>query len=129
VTRAGGLYGEVSWDGRHLYYANARSDSGLWRVSLEGGAETEVVPGPIPDALDWALSGNGVYYAEKRWQGRRGEYAIQYLDFESGEVTELFRRDALAEQYSLAVSPDEEWILYAEEPRYESELMLMENFR
>jgi hypothetical protein len=29
----------------------------------------------------------------------------------------------------LAVSPDEAWILYGQMPAWESELMLMENFR
>jgi hypothetical protein len=66
-------------------------------------------------------------------------YTIQFFDFESGEVTDVFRREGPfdhgivgAERStgpSLAVSPDEEWILYAECPAEKSELMLVENFR
>jgi hypothetical protein len=96
---------------------------------VEGGDETEAVSGPLDWFGDWALSGNGLYYATERTQARREEYTIQYLDFESGRVTELFRKDGPFEHSWITVSPDEEWILYSERPAPTSELMLVENFR
>ena len=51
------------------------------------------------------------------------------FDLESGRVTELFRKDGPFFHVTMAVSPDEEWILYGEAPAATSELMLMENFR
>ena len=54
---------------------------------------------------------------------------VQFLDFASGRTTELFRKDGPFLHMELAVSPGEEWILYAESPVGQSELMLMENFR
>ena len=62
-----------------------------------------------------------------RW--RKKEFVIRFLDSESGQVSEVFRKDSPAEHISLAVSPHEEWILYGEDPMDTSELMLVENFR
>ena len=69
-------------------------------------------------------------------EDRRGEHhaiqpddRIEVLDGESGRVTELFRKEGPLTHASLAVSPDEEWILYDEAPSDTSELMLVENFR
>ena len=61
--------------------------------------------------------------------GRRVEFEVQYLDFGSGRATPLFRKEGVASYLSLTVSPDEQWILFGEAPAWQSELMLMENFR
>ena len=46
-----------------------------------------------------------------------------------GQVTELRRDEGPFSRWMLEVSPDEEWILYGQMPAWESELMLVENFR
>ena len=61
--------------------------------------------------------------------GLRRAYTVRYLDFESGQVSELFRKEGSSRHSSLDVSPDEEWIIHAERPALKSELMLVENFR
>jgi Tol biopolymer transport system component len=129
VTRAGGFYAAESEDGRYLYYAKA-STSGIWRVTLAGGDESEVVAGPVA-WQDWALGRQGLYYAQTRYRvpHRRSELAIQYLDFSSGRTTTLFRKEGAAAYLSMTVSPDEKWILFGEVPAWQSELMLLENFR
>jgi Tol biopolymer transport system component len=131
VTRRGGFYGEESWDGRFLYYTPSDSSSRLWRVPASGGDETEVVGGKAGwrDWQDWAVGRSGLYYATKRRQVRREEYTIDFLDLDSGKVTTLFRESGPRFHMSLAVSPDERWLLYRAEPAWESELMLVENFR
>jgi Tol biopolymer transport system component len=129
VTRGGGTYAEESSDGRYLYYVTSGSETGIWRVPVEGGDESEVVPGPITGSVHWALSRGGIYYATRRMRGRREQFAIHHLDFESGQVSEVYRRDGPFGHSCLAVSPDEEWILFSEWPLPQSELMLMENFR
>jgi Tol biopolymer transport system component len=128
VTRGGGEYAEESWDGRHLYYADSAAPTGLWRVPVEGGEEIEVMRGPV---LGWegALSRSGLYYSTIRPRSRATEYTIQFLDFGSGRTTELFRQVGFSVYGWLAVSPDEEWVLYSEWPEGQSELMLVENFR
>jgi sugar lactone lactonase YvrE len=129
VTQGGGHYAEESWDGRHLYYVIS-PESGIWRVPVGGGEEAEVVPGPVR-TNGWELSQSGIYFAADRevvW-GRSYVYTISFLDFESAQVTELFRMEGPFLHNSLAVSPDQKWILYAENPSPTSELMLVENFR
>jgi Tol biopolymer transport system component len=129
VTRGGGFYAVESEDGRDLYYSKS-SASGIWRVPLSGGDESEVVKGPV-GWEDWALARRGLYYATVRYQVafRRQEFTIHYLDFSSGHETSLFRSEGVPEHVSLTVSPDGKWILFGEAPAWQSELMLMENFR
>jgi len=129
VTRGGGFYAEESWDGRYLYYTNPRDPIGIWRVPAAGGEETEVVRETFSSFLDWTLSRSGLYYSTTRPRPRGSEYTIQFFDFTSGRTTEVFRQVGSAGHACLAVSPDEEWILYAEIPETQSELMLVENFR
>ena len=129
VTRGGAAYAEVSGDGR-LYWAKSEFRTGIWRMLEAGGEEAEVLRGPIPHALDWALSATSLFFSttEER-RGPGAEHVIHSLDFESGEVTELFRRTGPFSHGGLAVSPDEEWVLYGESSASPSELMLVENFR
>jgi serine/threonine protein kinase len=132
VTRGGGFYARESWDGRHLYYTNSHLEPGIWRVPVEGGVEIEVVEGPLPTFSDWALSRSGIYYVTAWWNSSDSESltgTIHYFDFESGQVTPLIRRDGVYVLRSLAVSPDEEWILYVEVLPQEADLVLAENFR
>jgi Tol biopolymer transport system component len=132
VTRGGGVLAQESWDGRFLYYAKALDQPAIWRVAVEGGEESEVVGGPIAFAHSWALSESGIYYATVRGRlmARDRNYTIQHLDLDSGQVTELYRKEGpFGLGQWLAVSPDEEWILHAESPPDTSELMLVENFR
>ena len=129
VTRDGGWYAEESPDGRSLYYSKT-GDSGIWRMPLPGGQATEVVKGPIA-WQSWAVGRSGLYYATTTEVVvlRRQEFAIHYLDFQTGRTTMLFRKQGADIHHSLAVSPDERWILFSESPAWQSDLMLIENFR
>jgi hypothetical protein len=128
LTRHGGRWPRESWDGRFVYFAKGDRESAIWRVPVDGGEETEVLAGPLPSAV-WALGHGGIYFWEIQRLPRGQHAAIQYLDLESGEVSEVFRKDGPAGHGWLAVSPGEEWILYSETPAPTSELMLVENFR
>ena len=127
VTRNGcGTYPEVSWDGRSVY---CREGSALWRVPVDGGERAEAIVEHI-DLRGWALGRSGIYFANQDGIGRRkNRYTIHHLDFESSQVTELYRQEGPFDHTWLAVSPDEKWILYGETPNATSELMLVENFR
>jgi hypothetical protein len=77
----------------------------------------------------WALTPRGIYSATIETRARTQDFRIQFFDLESGEVTELFRRQGpFGHGWSLAVSPDETSVLYDESPVGRSELMLMEDF-
>jgi hypothetical protein len=99
-------------------------------VPVAGGEETEVLHERIV-AGHWALARSGIYFFRiPPGYGEQGQrWAIQYFDLDSRKVTELFRKEGPFDHWSLAVSSDEEWILYSERPVGTSELMLVENFR
>ena len=82
------------------------------------------MPGAVGWA-DWALGRRGLSYATARQQ----EFTIQYPDFSSGKTTLLLRRVGVLGHWTLAVSHDEQWVLFGESPAWQSELMLMEKFR
>jgi Tol biopolymer transport system component len=130
VTHAGGHYGVESFDGRDLYFSKDRDDLGLWRQSLATGVETQIVKDPV-GWQEWSLGRHGLYY----WTSaelvflRRTALTIHYLDFATGRTTTLFHTEGPYVYQSLAVSPDEKWIVIGATPRAQSELMLVENFR
>jgi Tol biopolymer transport system component len=129
VTREGGQCATESWDGRYLYYGKPEYESAIWRVPVGGGPETEVIAGPLYHCFDWSLVEDGIYYAKTQGLGRGQEYTIQFFDFESGQSTEVFRKTGPFHHWTVAASPDEEWVLYGERPFLTSELILVENFR
>jgi Tol biopolymer transport system component len=114
VTRSGGVYAVESEDGRDLYYSKDVT-SGIWRMPLSGGEESEVLKGPV-GWYDWALTRRGLYYATGRQVAPgRPEFEIHYLDFSSGRTALLYRNDAERLGHgSLTVSPDEKWILFGD---------------
>jgi len=125
VTRGGGFYAEESWDGRYLYFFRFIS-APVWRVPVAGGEETAVWGSG--DWHDFALFRDGIYMASFRFffNVHREPYTIQYFDLESGRVSEVFREEGPFSYLGLAVSPDEEWMLYCRRPYEQSELMLVE---
>jgi Tol biopolymer transport system component len=127
VTRGGSMDAQVSRDGRYIYYSRATPPS-IWRVPVAGGEEAEVLRA-VTSPRTWALTRSGIYFATEQSSARTQDYAIQFYDFESGDVTELSRKVGPFDHFLLAVSPDEKWVLYSERPTAQSELMLVENFR
>jgi dipeptidyl aminopeptidase/acylaminoacyl peptidase len=124
VTRNGcGVWPEASWDGRFLY---CQEGSVLWRVPVGAPERAEAIL-EHDDLWAWALGRSGFYFALR---GADEGYTIGYRDFESGQVTELYRLET-GKPWELAVSPDDRWILYSAFGHSVggSELMLVENFR
>jgi Tol biopolymer transport system component len=125
VTKNGGYVGEESYDGKYLYYSQSLG-SGIWRVPVEGGEETEVIRPPI-SWPNWTLAGDGIYYAVR--ERLRHKDTIYFHDFKSGHAEELYSYEGPDSHHWLAVSPDEQWILFTGYPPETSELVLVENFR
>jgi dipeptidyl aminopeptidase/acylaminoacyl peptidase len=129
VTRSGGMNGVESPDGRELYYSK-NTASGLWRMPLPGGRETEVVKETV-FLHAWTLGRHGIYFATHRDVvfGRRNVFTVHYQDFETGHATPLFQAEGSERYQGLAVSPDETWLVFGKAPAWQTELMLVENFR
>jgi Tol biopolymer transport system component len=127
VTHDGGYYGEISLDGKSLYYSLYQSvvGKGLWKMPPEGGATQVLGPDSLFAGLTWVLGVNGIYAIGPRKP--EGFPAIFY-PFDGGPARTVTTLSHSPEN-SPAVSPDGHWFLYAnaDDPSYE--IMLVENFR
>jgi hypothetical protein len=65
---------------------------------------------------NWAVGRRGLYYVPSRQRlwFRGDDFTIQYLDFTSGRTTLLDRTSGVTSHRTLAVSPDEKWMLFSE---------------
>jgi Tol biopolymer transport system component len=129
VTHGGGHYVHESWDGHSVYYSKESGGGGeIWRVPADGGDETSVLRG-LGSLRGWDLTPTGIYYATSRQvELAREHYMVRFFDFATGRSETLFRKEGPFGHWSLAVSPDEKWILFGEQPAAQSELMIV-NFR
>jgi Tol biopolymer transport system component/serine/threonine protein kinase len=131
VTRHGGFAGFESPDGKHLYYAKARNVPGLWRMPVDRPEEeVELVPELKPGYWGyWAISRRGLFYVDKP------SLAMPALIYLMDPQTR--RRSVIAEvarpltlgTSAFTVSPDERYVLYAQQDFYSSDLMLAEPVR
>ena len=134
VTQGESQDAQLSRDGRYVYFSKG-TPPGIWRIPVAGGEEAEVLRAALAPPnfprfqRAWALTPSGIYFATTQGRVRAQGYTIQFYDLESGEVTELFQGEGLFLGQPIAVSPEEAWILYAQQPLPQSELMLVENFR
>ena len=137
VTSNGGHYAEESWDGQTLYFNKNLFQGEIWKKSLVGSEEEQqILSGHAVDWYNWAVGKSGIYFGTFESAGafegtffNHGTYKIHFFDFASEEVEEIFRRDGPFFHYYLAVSPDEEWVLFAAASVGDAELILSENFR
>ena len=125
VTHGGGFYAVESRDASAVYYSQ-RNRSGIWKVPTEGGEEFRILNRPI-NWTDWSLSREGMFYLARRPRPAGEEFVIGYLQFSTGRVTEIYQTESPCLHGWLSVSPDDQWLLYGEVPRWEVNLMLAEN--
>jgi len=129
VTREGGFTAFESTDGRVLYYLKGRSDSSVWSVSIEGGAETKVFDHQV--GRSWAVAERGIYFFNFPPGGAK-PYTLEFFDFNTSQTTQLAMLEAPARSfaiYVITVSPDERWLVYEQRDQLDYDLMLVENFR
>ena len=122
ITKQGGHAAFESADGRVVYYFK---DGALWKVPVEGGTETQVLDS-LSNWSTFSVVDDGVYYIPRT--DPDGSDSIRFLDFKTGKTTPVVRIEKRA-HYGLSVSPDRRWILYSQVDQWESDLMLVENFR
>jgi Tol biopolymer transport system component len=124
VTRKGGFEAFESPDGRFLYYSK-QDAKGIWRMPVGGGEETLILNRRTE--RNWTLTYWGLCFIDMESSPHP---AIEMLDFATGRVTRIasLDKDVPGVVPGLAVSPDGEWILYAQVVQSESHLMLVENF-
>ncbi|HMB89696.1 MAG TPA: DPP IV N-terminal domain-containing protein [Rhodothermales bacterium] len=125
ITTEDGFGPRVSPDGRWVYYAKHNA-AGLWRIPLAGGEEEQVLGAFDPrDWGSWTIHDAGLYYLQ------RGQPTIlAYRDFATGRTDTLFTpaRRVPGMDPAFAVSPDGQWLLFGQVDRFDSDLMLVEDF-
>ena len=124
ITRNGGWMALESWDGQWLYVMK-RPYGSLWRVSIGGGKEEQIVD--AVQAFNFAVGSKGIYFMPG--SDHQAENTIELLELQTGKRRTLATIHKRV-HYGFAVSPDERWILYPQEDQeLDGDLMLVENFR
>jgi len=130
LTRHGGAEAAEAPDGRSLYYTKVpETGPGLWRVSVDGGEETSVLPSVRFGY--WALSRAGIYFVDFDVP-RDASRPVKFFSFQSQHTEDI---GAIENSVSwtntpgFAISPDGRWLLYTSLESTDADLMLIENFR
>ena len=117
-----------SLDETFVYYSKGEPNS-FWRVPSEGGKETFVAEALELKLSSFAIVKEGIYFAVQRSRDPlKPGPAIDFFSFTTAKV-----RPVLAIEKpiwnGLSVSPDGKSILYTQIDHYNTDIMLVENFR
>jgi Tol biopolymer transport system component len=124
VTRSGGGAAFESADGKYLYYDRdlyAYGTDSLHRMPVEGGREVEVVP-RLAGWDFFGVTARGVYFMPDT-------RTIRFLDRASGRAITLAKLEKDDSLGGLCVSADDRFVVWAQDDRTSSEVMLVDNFR
>lgn len=125
LTKRGGISPVESFDQRYLYYSKYEQ-TGIWRMPLQGGEETEVLsnidPGSWPN---WSLSPEGIYFLKF---GKFPHAELAFFDFADGKSHVLWPLEKRL-GWGLSLAPDGKSIVYIQGQFAESNLMMVRNFR
>jgi Tol biopolymer transport system component len=126
VTRNGAWCARESQDGKSLFYAKTWSIGGIWKMPLNGGEETQIVPEDLDNPCAFEVARNGLYLPKR---GATGS-SIHFYDFATGKprVVATFDKSFLCPFGHLALSPDERNLVYTQVHHAGSDLVLVENF-
>jgi Tol biopolymer transport system component len=126
VTQHGGREAVESGDGKYIYYNKGLGIPGIWKILAAGGEEVPVLEGALQGL--WVLLDRGIYFVNSNTTPHP---TIEFFNFASGQTTQIatIEKGLRLVAPSLAVSPDGQWILYAQVDSVESDIMLVENFR
>ena len=129
ITRRGGFESFASPDGREIYYSKANGIAGLWRVSVDGGADDESPVRELSEAgawRYWTISPKGIYFVAS---APNAPYQIRFHDFSSGQSSKIAgaEKPPLGVFPGLSVSADGKTILYAQRDQSASSIMLAES--
>jgi dipeptidyl aminopeptidase/acylaminoacyl peptidase len=115
ITRHGGRTPLASPDGNWIYYP-AWGSGILSKVPAEGGKETAVPgAGGVPNGFALSVAASGVYFVGPLDADSR-TWPVKKYRFADGKIAEVARLEKLP-RLQIAVSPDEKWLLWAQQDR------------
>ena len=129
VTKEGGGEASESFDAKWLYYFKHHSSrEGIWRLPLAGGEEEPVFDYPAGWGY-WALREDGICFVNRKATPRP---AIEFFNFANRRVnrlTTIASEPKVERPPGFTVSPDGQWVLYTHLDQFDTEVMLLDNFR
>lgn len=118
---------QESMDGRFIYYI--KWPAGIWRVPAAGGAEEVVLPEFQPHMMNyWQVTNDGIFFINNN----ATPYAtMEFYSFVTRKRQILSSLSGSPTTFNggLTVSPDRKQVVYSQDSRSASEIMLVENFR
>ena len=121
VTNDVALDATESDDAKYLYFEKAKGS--IWRKPINGGVAV-VIPemATLRTNRNWARTPKGIYFATRT----ETQPLLGFLPFGAHSITRLgaMEGDIIDGTPSFAVSPDEEWILYAQRETIRSTIMI-----
>jgi Tol biopolymer transport system component/DNA-binding winged helix-turn-helix (wHTH) protein len=124
VTRRGGLYAVESVDGRYLFYTDDGTPATLRRMPISGREETDIVRNLI-GLSSFAVAENGICYLAAHEPSH--PTSLCFYEFATRKERLLLTLNKPV-HHGLSMSRDGRTLLFAQEERRESDLMLLENF-
>ena len=126
VTKNGGWEAFESFDGITVYYSKLGDPSAIWKVPTAGGEETRF----LADTLlrYWTVGHKGIYFITREDRF----LTVNFIDFVTRQITALgrFERTPAKDSHAgLTLSPDGRSLLWTLPEGYNSDIMLVENFR
>jgi Tol biopolymer transport system component/DNA-binding winged helix-turn-helix (wHTH) protein len=125
LTQQGGHAGFESPDGKYLYYAKTYySNPSIWRVPVDGGAETLVSPQLRPASwASWSVVERGIIFAGSSEDGRP---VVNFYDFATHHIKKLASLDVVP--FWLSATYDGRSIAFDKQGWMQSQVMLVDNF-
>lgn len=119
VAPASSFKSAVSWDGKSLYY-NARGGF-LWRADPDGANAKQLDGVMVSPSINWAVGPESLFYTR---QERPAE--ADFYEFADGKPRLLARTagQLVLSTTNLVVSPDGQWLLYAQQDHFTSDIHL-----
>ncbi len=126
ITQHGGVYPNLSSDGKTLYYIKTGRTNELWQKPLPDGEE-RIVSGivGIPDFMSYQVVRNGVYYTTPT-AGYAG-WNLQFFDFATRKTRTVIPMRGV-EFPGIAVSKDGHNVFYSQVDNAGANIMLVENY-
>ena len=116
---------QVSPDGKLLYYMKGWPETvSVWQASLDGSQEVKVLDS-VDSEGQWTVGKKGIYFFPT---SKTGQSEVCFYEFASAQTRKILTIQRQPWP-PIAISPDEQTILYAQFDQSGSVLTLVENFR
>jgi len=130
LTRTSGFEAFESPDGTLLYFTKGRTQTGLWCMPVDGGAESAVVGGV--HSSFWGVANDGIFFVDYHADAARTAHkSVKFFSFETRQVKDVASIDKEISNASPAfsVTRDARSILWTQIDQRGAQLILVENFR